>query len=134
MDIGSGVYLHPTVRSAISAMQAGDRLAWLSCFTAGAKLFDNGKRRSLFNFTRDYIGSLHLSAIERSDNDGRDVYGAIRIHGEEDAPVFFKFRMDAAAMCNRLDIGRLDGGQRLPLLPLTVGLVLAIGGDAGWLR
>jgi hypothetical protein len=134
MDIGSGVYLHPTVRTAISALQAGDRLAWLSCFTAGAKLFDNGKRRSLFNFTRDYVGSLRFSAIERSENDGREVYGLMTMRAAEDAHVVFKFRMDAAAMCNRLDVGRTDGGQRLSLLPVALGLVFAATyGDAGWL-
>jgi hypothetical protein len=130
MEIGSGLYLHPTVRTAIDALQAGDRLAWLSCFTAGAKLFDNGKRKSLFNFTRDHIGSIRFSSIERADNDGRDIYGVMQVREEENVHGYLKFRLDAAAMCNRLDIGRQEGEQSQPLLPFSPGLV-AEDGEAG---
>jgi len=126
MEIGSGLYVHPTVRTAIDALQAGDRLAWLTCFTAGAKLFDNGKRKSLFNFTRNHIGSMQFTSVDRIDNDGREVYGVLQIRDEENVHVYFKFRLDAAAMCSRLDIGRQDGGQIQPLLPLTLGLLFSI--------
>lgn len=125
MEIGSGLYLHPTVRTAISALQAGDRLNWLTCFTAGAKLFDNGKRKSLFNFTRDHIGSMHFISIERVDNDGRDVYGVLKVREEENIRAYFKFRLDAAAMCSRLDVGRQEGDEFLSLL-LSLGLLFSI--------
>lgn len=101
------------VRTAISALQAGDKLGWLTCFTAGAKLFDNGKRRSMFNFTRDHVGAMRFTEIERVDNDGRDVYGVIRLRDEQDIHAYFKVRLDAAAMCSRLDIGRTDEDQPL---------------------
>ena len=130
MEIASRLYLHPTVRSAIDALQAGDRLAWLTCFTASAKLFDNGKRKSLFNFTRDHIGSLRFTSIERSDSDGRDVYGVMQVREEEGVRAYLKFRLDAAAMCNRLDIGRQHGGQFQPLLPFSPGMV-PDDGEAG---
>lgn len=120
MEIGSGIYVHPTVRTAVSALQAGDKLGWLTCFTAGAKLFDNGKRRSLFNFTRDNIGLMQFNDIERVDNDGRDVYGMLQFREEESFRAYFKFRLDAAAMCSRLDIGRMDGEQSLSLLPVSL--------------
>jgi hypothetical protein len=120
MEIGSGIYVHPTVRTAISALQAGDKLGWLTCFTAGAKLFDNGKRRSLFNFTRDNIGLMQFNDIERVDNDGRDVYGMLRFREEKSFRAYFKFRLDAAAMCSRLDIARMDGEQSLSLLPVSL--------------
>ena len=124
MDIGAGVYIHPTVRTAIAALQAGDKLAWLTCFTAGAKLFDSGKRKSIFNFTRDNIGLMHFTDIERVDNDGRDVYGMLRLRDEETIHAYFKFRLDAAAMCSRLDIGPVDGDQPLSLLPYSLYLAL----------
>ena len=125
MEIGSGLYLHPTVRTAISALQAGDRLSWLTCFTASAKLFDNGKRKSLFNFTRDHIGSMQFTSIERADNDGRDLYGVMKIRAEENVHAYFRFRLDAAAMCSRLDVGRQDGDEFLSLL-LSLGLLFPV--------
>lgn len=131
MDIDSGVYLHPTVRTAIAALEAGDKLGWLTCFTAGAKLFDNGKRKNLFHFTRDNVGSMYFTTIERADNDGRDVYGLLRIRDEENVQAYFKFRMDAAAMCNRLDVGRVDGDQLLFLLPFALHLVWPVGHGEG---
>lgn len=129
MEIPSGTYVHPTVRAAISAFQAGDKLGWLTCFTAGAKLFDNGKRRSVFNFTRDNIGTMQFTSIDRVDNDGRDVYGTLRVRDEGNVHAYFKFRLDAAAMCSRLDIGRVDGDQPLSLIPLSLYFALLM--DSG---
>ena len=129
MDIDSGVYLHPTVRTAVAALQAGDKLAWLTCFTAGAKLFDNGKRKNLFHFTRNSLGSIRFTDIERVNNDGRDIYGLLRIGDEENIHAYFKFRLDAAAMCSRLDVGRMDGDQLLSLLSYSLCLVLTANPD-----
>jgi hypothetical protein len=115
MDIDSEARLHPTVHKAISALQAGDKLTWLTCFTASAKLFDNGKRRSFYQFSRDKVGEMNFTTIEHIDSDGRGVRGWFHLDDGEEIVAYFKFRIDTAEMCSRLDVYRLEGERHLPL-------------------
>ncbi|GLQ88335.1 hypothetical protein [Dyella flagellata] len=115
MDIDLDVGLHPTVHKAVSALQAGDKLTWLTCFTASAKLFDNGKRSSFHQFARDNVGVMYFTTIEHIDSDGRGIRGWLRLDGHEEVVAYFKFRIDTTEMCSRLDVARLEGGQHLAL-------------------
>ena len=115
MDIDLEARLHPTVPMAIRALQAGDKLAWLTCFTASAKLFDNGKRGSFQQFSRDNVGVLYFTNIEHIDSDGRGLRGWLHLDHEE-VVAYFKFRLDSTEMCSRLDVARLEGDRHLALL------------------
>lgn len=128
MEIGPEVRLHPTVHAAISALQIGDKLTWLSCFIAAAKLFDNGKRSDFQQFTRESIGVIYFTAIEQADSDGRGVHGWLHTRDEKTVRAYFKFRLDNTAMCSRLDVARLEDDNMLPLL--SVALHLAWQGSA----
>jgi hypothetical protein len=54
--VDSAKLTNPTVRTAIEALQRGDKDAWASQFSSDAKLFDDGKPRSLGKFTREALG------------------------------------------------------------------------------
>lgn len=107
--------LHPTVHKAMSALQAGDKLRWLTCFTASAKLFDNGKRRGFQQFSRDCVGVMHFTTVEHVDSDGRGLRGRLHVGDREEIDAYFKFRIDSTEMCSRLDVSRLEGDRHLPL-------------------
>jgi len=64
-----------TVKSAIGALQNGDKTAWKNLFTSDAEMFDDGSPRSLQKFTNDAIGHERFTKIERVENNGCDVYG-----------------------------------------------------------
>ncbi|RUL75905.1 hypothetical protein [Dyella choica] len=115
MNIDLEAGLHPTVHRAISALQGGDKLAWLTCFTAAAKLFDNGKRGNFHQFSRDSVGVMHFIAIEHIDSDGRGLRGWLHLDHREEVIAYFKFRVDSTEMCSRLDVARLEGAQHLSL-------------------
>ncbi|GGA29946.1 hypothetical protein [Dyella nitratireducens] len=116
MDIDLEAGLHPTVHKAISALQVGDKLTWLTCFTASAKLFDNGKRRGFHQFSRDHVGMMYFTTIEHVDRDGRGMRGWLHLGDDEEIVAYFKFRIDTAEMCSRLDVSRLEGDRHFPLL------------------
>lgn len=118
MDIDLEAHLHPTVRRALSALQGGDKLAWLTCFTASAKLFDNGKRASFQQFSRDGVGMMYFASIEHIDSDGRGVRGWFHLDHEE-VVAYLKFRIDTTEMCSRLDVARLEGDRHMSLLEVA---------------
>lgn len=47
----------PAVRAAMEAWQAGDKKAFLSHFTAGAKMTDDGKTRDFSKFVQEACGT-----------------------------------------------------------------------------
>jgi hypothetical protein len=114
MAIESDLYLHPPVETALSALQSGDKLSWLGCFTAKAKLFENGKRADLYQFTRQKVGWAYFISFDRVENDGRHIYGRLHIRQQGIIRVYFKFRLDTTAMCSRLDVGHWDGSHATP--------------------
>jgi hypothetical protein len=107
--------LHPTVNKAIAALQVGDKLRWLTCFTASAKLFDNGKRGNFHQFSRDNVGAMYFTSIEHVDSDGRGVRGWLHLGDSEEVVAYFKFRIDTTEMCSRLDVARLEGDRHFSL-------------------
>ncbi|RDS83504.1 hypothetical protein DWU98_03940 [Dyella monticola] len=102
-------HLNPTVKAALTALQAGDALAWLGCFTAKAKLFEDGKRADLYRFTREKVGWAYFTSLDHVREDGRHVYGRLHVRQRGVDRVYFKFRLDSTAMCSRLDVGHWDG-------------------------
>jgi hypothetical protein len=114
MAFGSDLHLHPTVETALSALQAGDTLSWLGCFTAKAKLFEDGKRTDLYKFTREKVGWAYFTSLDHVHNDGRHVYGRLHVRRKGVIRVYFKFRLDTTGMCSRLDVGHWDGSRPEP--------------------
>jgi hypothetical protein len=97
---------NPTVKAAIDALQKADRLAWSSLFEPDAKLYDDGRPRSLEKFTRDALGHERFISIERAENDGLDLVGAFHSDKWGKFRTYFRFQLSADGKIKRLDIGQ----------------------------
>ncbi len=97
---------NPTVRAAITALENGDRKAWLVLFEPNAKLYDDGRLRDLKKFTRDALGHERFTSIERVENNGLDLVGAFHSDQWGDFRTYFKFQLSASGKIKRLDIGQ----------------------------
>jgi hypothetical protein len=95
-----------TVRAAIEALQQGDAQAWSALFETGARLFDDGRPRSLGAFTRDALGHERFSSIERVDNRGLDVTGHFHSDQWGEFRTYFRFELGPSGKIRRLDIGQ----------------------------
>jgi len=104
------VLTNTTVKSAIEALQSGDRKAWSALFEPDAKLYDDGSPRPLQKFTDDALGHERFTSIERVENHGLDVIGAF--HSDRwgdrwgDFRTYFRFQLSPAGKIERLDIGQ----------------------------
>jgi len=63
---------NPIVKAAIEALQNGNSEAWSALFEPDAKLYDDGRPRSLKDFNRDAIGHERFTSIDRVENNGLD--------------------------------------------------------------
>jgi hypothetical protein len=93
-----------TVKTAIEALQKGDRTAWSALFEPDAMLYDDGTPRSLQKFTDDALGHERFTAIERVENHGLDVIGAFHSDTWGDFRTYFRFHLSPAGKIKRLDI------------------------------
>ncbi len=95
-----------TVKAAMDAWQKADSAAWLSFFTADARLFDDGNPRDFMQFSRQAIGHERFTSIDKVENDGLDIYG--RFHSDQwgDFKTYFKFHLNHEGKIDRLDIGQ----------------------------
>ncbi|HTS82499.1 MAG TPA: hypothetical protein VMH40_17985 [Myxococcaceae bacterium] len=99
---------NPTVKAAITALQAGDRKAWSALFEADAELFDDGSPRSLEKFTRDALGHERFRSIDRVGSDGLEVIGKFHSDQWGDLRTYFRFHLGPEGKIHRLDIGQAD--------------------------
>ena len=97
---------NPTVRAAIEALQQGDRRAWSELFEIDAKLYDDGKPRSLEKFTKDALGHERFTSIERVENNGLDLVGGFHSDQWGDFRTYFRFHLSPSGKIKRLDIGQ----------------------------
>jgi hypothetical protein len=95
-----------TVKTAIEALQNGDRTAWSELFEPDAMLFDDGNPRSLQKFTDDALGHERFTAIERVENQGLNVIGAFHSDTWGDFRTYFRFHLSPAGKIKRLEIGQ----------------------------
>jgi hypothetical protein len=97
---------NPTVKAAIEALQTGDRRAWSALFEPSAELFDDGRPRSLDEFTRDALGHERFTSIDDVTNDGLNVVGNFHSDRWGDFRTYFNFRLAPSGKITRLDIGQ----------------------------
>ena len=98
---------HPTVKAAVDALQKADKLAWAALFEPDAKLYDDGRPRSLEKFTRDSLGHERFISIDRVENGGLDVFGAFHSDKWGNFRTYFKFQLSPSGGIKRLDIGQV---------------------------
>src|SRR6266853_1717717 len=96
---------NPIVKTAIEALQNGNRKTCSALFEPDAELYDDGSPRGLKEFTRDALGHERFTSIDRVENNGLDLTGAF--HSDRgDFQTYFRFQLSPAGKINRLDIGQ----------------------------
>jgi hypothetical protein len=95
-----------TVRAAIEALQSGSRESWAAQFEPGARLYDDGRPRSLEKFTEDALGHERFTSIDRVENHGLDLTGEFHSDQWGDFRTYFRFQLAASGKIKRLDIGQ----------------------------
>ena len=99
---------NPTVKAAVDALQAGDRIAWSALFEANAELYDDGEARSLEKFTRDALGHERFTSIESVGAGGLEVVGGFHSDRWGDFKTYFRFQLTSTGKIKRLDIGQAN--------------------------
>lgn len=97
---------NPTVKAAIDALQRGDHAAWSALFEPGAKLYDDGKPRSLEKFSCKAVGHERFTSIDSVRADGLEVIGGFHSDTWGDFRTYFRFYLSPAGKIERLDIGQ----------------------------
>ncbi|MDR0262386.1 MAG: hypothetical protein LBJ04_04095 [Sphingobacterium sp.] len=101
-----GKISNPKVKAAIEAWQKGDATMWLSFFTTGTKLLDDGHPRDFKKFSTEAIGHEHFTAIDQVEDNGMSVYGQFHSDTWGDFKTYFKFHLNASGKFDRLEIGQ----------------------------
>ena len=97
---------HPTVKAAIDALQAGNKVDWAALFVERAELFDDGHPRDLHKFTSEALGQERFTSIDTVDSGGLALTGHFHSDRWGDFRTYFRFQLDAAGKITRLDIGQ----------------------------
>lgn len=96
-----------TVRSAIEALQSGDK-SWYAFFTDQPAMTDDGNKVDFKSFFSKALGNEKFQTIDKVENDGKEVYGNFKAGSWGTFKVFFRFHQDANGKFDRLDIGQAD--------------------------
>lgn len=99
---------NPAVKAAIAALQLGNKNDWFALFTDDATLYDDGNKMEFRSFFEKALGHERFTSIDKTENNGLDVYG--RFHSDQwgDFKTYFKFQINAAGKISRLDIGQAN--------------------------
>jgi hypothetical protein len=96
------------VKSAIDALQKGDKSAWYALFAHNAEMTDDGNTRNFKKFSDDAIGHERFTSIDKVENDGKDIYGHFHSDQWGDFKTYFKFHINAEGKITKLEIGQVN--------------------------
>ena len=97
--------MNPAVKAALDALKRGDRSAWKSLFTRDAERFDDGRPRSLTEFSDEAVGHERFTKLSRRRTMGVTFSGrSFRSTGN--FRTYFKFHLTQDQKIRRLDIGQ----------------------------
>lgn len=95
-----------TVKKAIEALQQNDKQTWYSLFTDNAVFTDDGRELEFKSF---FDNAFHKKekflSIDKTENDGKDIYGNFYAGQWGTFRVYFKFQI-VSGKIQRLDIGQ----------------------------
>lgn len=106
MDVDS--LQHPLVRSAIEAMNSGDRASWLMLFSDDAVLTDDGERRDFVSWSDHELfvaGSGQLTSVDRQEDDGLTIVGTFTSSRRGEFTTVMRFQTQNGTL-TRLDVGQ----------------------------
>ena len=98
------------VRTAVIAMNAGDRDAWFAAFAPNATLTDDGHRQDFRQWSEDEIfgeGRGHLISIERQEDNGLTLFGHFNSAQWGSFNTVFRFRQQGNTLTG-LDVAQLS--------------------------
>lgn len=98
---------NPIVRSAIDALQRGDKQAWNALFTSDAKLFDDAKPGNLARFSDDAMGHERFLSIDRISGDSLVIEGEFHSDTWGEFRTYFRFVLNHAGKITQPDIGQV---------------------------
>lgn len=104
MAIQTNVLIVPSVRRAISALQTGNLIGWLSGFSTRASFYNEGVCEPIEEFALQAMGQKRFLSIDRVANGGLWVEGLFESNGEV-YRAFFNFELDDDGLICRLDVG-----------------------------
>lgn len=97
------------VRKAIEALQASDKNAWYAFFTNDAVFTDDGNTLDFKSFFDNAFSQKEkFLAIDKAENEGKDIYGDFYAGQWGTFKVYFKFHQNTDGKFNRIDIGQVS--------------------------
>lgn len=96
----------PVVRAAMEAWQAGDKKTFLSHFTTGAKMTDDGNPRDFAKFVQEACGTEKFLELDTVKDGGRELIGKFDAGHWGVFRVYFRFHPNGAGKFGQLDIGQ----------------------------
>jgi hypothetical protein len=100
-------FTNENVRLALQALQAGDQ-RWYSFFTETPEMTDDGEKVNFRHFFAKALGNEKFLAVDKVENNGRDIYGDFQAGSLGTFKVFFRFQQNAEGKFDRLDIGQAE--------------------------
>lgn len=95
------------VRQALEALQANDKNAWYGFFTSDAIFSDDGNKGDFKSFFDNAFNHKEkFLAIDKIENDGKDITGDFFAGQWGTFKVFFKFHQNSDGKFDRIDIGQ----------------------------
>lgn len=95
-------------RSAIKAWQDADVTKWLSLFTPGAQLYDDGSPRDFQDFSTHAMGEEYFLSFDKIKDQGNTVYGHFHTKKYGDFKACFHFHINKGGKITRLDISQVN--------------------------
>lgn len=99
---------NPTVKQAIEALEAQNKEAWFSLFTAEVNFTDDGNKRDFKAFFDNAINHKEkFLSFDKVENDGKDIYGKFFAGQWGTFDTYFKFTVNAEGKISALAIGQM---------------------------
>jgi len=95
-------------QAAIKAWQDANVSKWMSLFTAGAQLYDDGSPRDFNDFSAHAMGHEYFLSFDKIEDQGTTVYGHFHTEKYGDFKARFHFHINTAGKITRLDIAQAD--------------------------
>ncbi|MDA3615052.1 nuclear transport factor 2-like protein [Polluticaenibacter yanchengensis] len=95
------------VKQALEALEENNKEAWFALFTDDAKFTDDGRAMDFKSFFNNAFSKKEkFLAIEKVENDSKDITGNFYAGQWGTFKVFFRFRQNADGKFHQLDIGQ----------------------------
>lgn len=96
-----------TVKTAIEALQNGNKEQWYSLFADNAELYDDGNKIDFKSFSESALGHERFTSIDKVENNSLAIYGKFHSDHWGDFKTYFKFTLSNDTI-TKLEIGQAN--------------------------